>query len=236
MIRKSSNKRDVIWFRTAMVQWNHAHCGAQVISKCTGPNPSHDPRVKGFHSGYRFPNGCGLNGVARVGSAGGGRRGTLADLLAALQAGPAHLTLRLLSSSEGVHLSCGVQEPDPALHAPSEAPFCPSPPPGAVSWALGGELHCPRPARGVVSKALGRALSCSSDALAGTGTGPGAGSTGPLLEDKPLEDVSVMDVPQEDMPLGAEGEAPFSGLDTAFPAAPATEAQVPPGFREAWCH
>ncbi|MPC66721.1 hypothetical protein E2C01_060872 [Portunus trituberculatus] len=156
-------------------------------------------------------------------------QGTLADLLATLQAGSAHLTLRLLSSSEGVHLSWGVQEPDPALQAPSEAPLCPSPPPVAVKETL-GELHCPRPAHSLVSKALGRALSYSSDALAGAGTVPGAGSTAPLLEDKPLEDAYVMDVPQEDMPLGTEGEALLPGHDTAFPAAPGTEAQVPPGF------
>ncbi|MPC23724.1 hypothetical protein E2C01_016785 [Portunus trituberculatus] len=81
---------------------------------------------------------------------------TLADLLATPRSGPAHLTLLLLSSSEGVHLSWGVQEPE-------------------------------------------------------------ADSTGPLLEDKPLQDV-----PLEEMPLGVlvKGEAPLAGYDAASLTAP----------------
>ena len=89
-------------------------------------------------------------------------QGTLADLLAALHAGPAHLSLQLLSSSEGVRLTWGVQEPDPALHAASGAPPCPSPELGVVSEALGGVLPCPSPLPVVVSEALGGALPCPS--------------------------------------------------------------------------
>ncbi|KAK8400942.1 hypothetical protein O3P69_002607 [Scylla paramamosain] len=167
-------------------------------------------------------------------------QGTLADLLAALNAGPAHLTLRLLSSCEGVRLAWGVQEPDPALHAPGEALPCTSSPPGAVRRARGRALPCTRPAPGGVSKTLGGVLLCTSpppgvvtkardgmlpctshppgagsDALAGAGTAPGGGSTEPYLGDAPRK---------------AGSEAPLAGHDNTPLAAPTAEAQVPSSF------
>ncbi|MPC85239.1 hypothetical protein E2C01_080004 [Portunus trituberculatus] len=53
-------------------------------------------------------------------------------------------------------------EPDPALHASSEAPPCTRPLPGAVSKALCRALPCLSPPPGVVNEALGGALPCLS--------------------------------------------------------------------------
>ncbi|KAK8400925.1 hypothetical protein O3P69_002596 [Scylla paramamosain] len=151
-------------------------------------------------------------------------QGTLADLLAALRAGPAHLTLRLLSSSEGVRLAWGVQESDPLLHA------------------LGGALplHEPPTWRGEQGSEQGR-CPCTSPPAWHCEQGSGRGAA---LHETPRQVRATMLLPaRARLPAGAprgltwgtclgEQEAKHSWQDASMPLLPppATEAQVPSGF------
>ena len=141
-------------------------------------------------------------------------QGTLADLLAALNAGPAHLTLRLLSSSEGVRLAWGQQEPDPGLQAPLGVLTSTNTPPRAVSTARRGALLGTSPQPCAVSTAGSAVLPSTnnqSDARGCAGTGRGGMSTEPHLGNAPRE---------------AQGKAPLTSRDTCTTAVFVNKARV----------